>query len=202
MFNEYFENKRVAVVGNAQSLFNTQYGSEIDDHEVVIRINTPAIFYEDLIPRHSHGTRIHVWAFWDYFRFKTSDDRFRPQKLKDFFHNGKYNLLDLNMTNRHEEFKWNNEFVSCNEQMSKKCILKETGNPSAGLIILSILNQLNPKKVNVYGFDFKRTPTFSNPNHHVDENRFDSFYRHNYQFEEQYTKQKFFTQGKFKLKEI
>ena len=55
---------------------------------------------------------------------------------------------------------------------------------------------------NVYGFDFKRTPTFSNPNHHVDENRFDSFYRHNYQFEEQYTKQKFFTQGKFKLKEI
>ena len=202
MFNEYFENKRVAVVGNAQSLFNTQYGTEIDDHEIVMRINTPAIFYDDLVPRHSHGTRIHVWAFWDYFRFKTSDDRFRPQRLKDFFHNGKYNLLDLNMTNRNEEFKWNNEFVSYNKQMSKKCILKETGNPSAGLIILSILNQLNPKKVNVYGFDFKRTPTFSNPNHHVDENRFDSFYRHNYQFEEQYTKQKIFTQGKFKLKEI
>ena len=106
------------------------------------------------------------------------------------------------MTNRNEEFKWNNEFVSYNKQMSKKCILKETGNPSAGLIILSILNQLNTKKVNVYGFDFKRTPTFSNTNHHVDENRFDSFYRHNYQFEEQYTKQKIFTQGKFKLKEI
>jgi len=202
MSSKYFENKRVAVVGNAQSLFNTQYGTEIDDHEIVIRINTPAIFYDDLVSRHSHGTRIHVWAFWDHFRFKTSDDQFRPQRLKDFFHKETYNLLDLNMTNRNEEFKWNNEFVSYNGQISKKCILKETGNPSAGLIILSILNQLNPKKVNVYGFDFKRTPTFYNPNHHVDENRFDSFYRHNYQFEEQYAKQKIFTQDKFELKEI
>jgi len=69
MSSKYFENKRVAVVGNAQSLFNTQYGTEIDDHEIVIRINTPAIFYDDLVSRHSHGTRIHVWAFWDHFRF-------------------------------------------------------------------------------------------------------------------------------------
>jgi hypothetical protein len=42
---------------------------QVTDHVIVIRINTPAIFYDDLVSRHSHGTRIHVWAFWDHFRF-------------------------------------------------------------------------------------------------------------------------------------
>jgi len=198
-FETYIRGKRVAVVGNALSLFDTQCGSEIDDHEVVIRINTPAIFFQDLTPRHSHGTRIHVWAFWDYFRYATSDHRDKPNKLLDTFWNtDRYNVLDLNMLNKKEAgFKWNkNDFFF----EIKQNMLKETGNPSAGLSILYLLNECDPAVVNVYGFDFKRTPTFSNFNQDVDSNRFDSFYRHDYAFEEQYAKQKFFTQERFNLK--
>lgn len=197
-FEEYIRGKRVALVGNAASLLDTQYGSEIDDHQVVIRINTPAIFYHHLTPRYSHGTRIHVWAFWDYLRYSTSDHRNKPQKLLDMFWNtDRYNILDLNMSNKQEGFKWNKKefFLDIKQRM-----LKETGNPSAGLSILYLLNECDPAVVNVYGFDFKRTPTFSNLNYDVDDNRFDSFFRHDYAFEEQYAKQKFFIQDKFNLK--
>lgn len=198
-FKTYIQSKRVALVGNAASLFDTQNGSEIDDHEIVIRINTPAIFYEELTPRHSHGTRIHTWAFWDHLRYATSDHRDKPQRLLDALYNtDRYNILDLNMTNKKDQgFMWNKkEFF----REVKQNMLRETGNPSAGLCLLYLLNECEPAVVNVYGFDFKRTPTFSNSTYHVDEDRFDSFFRHNYQFEEQYAKQKFFTQQRFNLK--
>lgn len=198
-FESYIRGKRVALVGNAASLLSTQYGSEIDDHDVVIRINTPAIFYDALTPRHSHGTRIHVWAFWDYFRYKTSDHRNKPQRLLDtFFDSDRYNILNLNMTNKKNEgFVWNDdEFFF---DVKQRC-LQETGNPSAGLVLLYLLNECDPAVVNVYGFDFKRTPTFSNFTYDVDENRFDNFFRHDYAFEETYARQKFFTQERFNLK--
>ena len=198
-FEDYIRGKRVALVGNALSLFSTQCGSEIDDHEVVIRINTPAIFFQDLTPRHSHGTRITVWAFWDYYRYSTSDHRDKPQRLLDAFYNtDRYNILDLNMTNKKDQgFLWNEkEFF----KEVKQNMLRETGNPSAGLCLLYLLNECEPAVVNVYGFDFKRTPTFNNVTYHVDENRFDAFFRHNYEFEETYARQKFFTQERFNLK--
>jgi hypothetical protein len=195
---EYFKDKTVAVVGNAESLFETQYGSEIDDHDVVIRINIPAIFYDDYSPRYSHGTRLNVWVFWDFLAFKEGDNYPKSPRLDKFLHSNNYHLLDLNMSNRTDGFKWNGEYVD----IDKSRILKETGNPSSGLILLSILNELEISAINVYGFDFKRTPTFSNKTHHVDENRYDSFCRHNYLFEEQYAKQKFFSQTKFTLKGI
>jgi hypothetical protein len=193
---DYFKNKTVAVVGNAESLFGTQYGSEINDHDVVIRINTPAIFYDDLSPRYSHGTRLDVWVMWDSLKFRTN--KVKNSRLDSFLYSNRYQLLDLNMSDRTDGFKWNDEYVD----IDKNRILKETGNPSSGLILLSILNELDTSAINVYGFDFKKTPTFSDQNHCVDENRFDSFYRHNYKFEEQYAKQKFFSQNRFTLKEI
>ena len=198
-FEDYIRGKRVALVGNAQSLFSTQCGSEIDDHEVIIRINTPAIFFQDLTPRHSHGTRITIWAFWDHYRYSTSDHRDKPQRLLDAFYDAdRYNILDLNMSNKKDQgFLWNQqEFF----KDIKQNMLRETGNPSVGLCLLYLLNECDPAIVNVYGFDFKRTPTFNNVTYHVDENRFDSFFRHDYQFEETYAKQKFFTQDKFNLK--
>lgn len=35
--------KSVAVVGNAQHLFERRYGTEIDSHDVVVRINRAAM---------------------------------------------------------------------------------------------------------------------------------------------------------------
>jgi hypothetical protein len=51
----------------------------------------------------------------------------------------------------------------------------------------------------VYGFDFKKTKTFHHNLTSVDGNRWDSFYRHDYAFEEEYCRNKFFSQERFNL---
>jgi hypothetical protein len=48
--------------------------------------------------------------------------------------------------------------------------------------------------------DFKRTKTFSHEQNNVDNQRYDSFYRHNFKFEEEYAKQKYFSQERFVIK--
>ena len=194
---DFIENRTVALVGNAQSLFNSQFGSDINDHDVVIRINNPAIFYDNLPYRNSHGTKIDVWAFWDEYRFSTSQSSCRTKRMDDYFYRGKYHLLDLKMGNRERGFSFNDKEQGAD--IKTRC-MKETGNPSAGLICLYLLNEMNPKTVNVYGFDFKRTNTFHHTYKDVDENRYDSFYRHDYKFEEQYAQNKFFSQERFNLK--
>ena len=191
----FIENKTVALVGNAQSLFDFQYGSEIDDHQVVIRINNSAIFYDDLNSRHSHGTKIDIWAFWDYWKTATAHHSYTTPRMAQYM-NSKYNKLDLAMSRKDKGFIFNK--VEFGEKI-KNNLFRDTGNPSAGLSILYLLNEFNPSAVNVYGFDFKRTKTFHKEYNDVDDDRYDSFNRHNYKFEEEYAQQKFFTQEKFKL---
>jgi len=195
VFNKLIDNKTVALVGNAQSLFDYQYGSEIDDHQVVIRINDTAIYYDNT--RLTHGTKNTIWALWDEYRFITSQPQYRGPRTDEFFYKGKYHKLNLIGSTADKGFELNKtEFGLDIKQRCKK----ELGNPSAGLICLYLLNEYNPKYVTVYGFDFKETKTFSAKENTVDENRYDSFYRHNFKFEEQYAKQKFFTQERFILK--
>lgn len=191
------DNKYVALVGNAESLFDFQYGSEIDDHQVVIRINDTAIFHDDLTPRHSQGTKIDIWAFWDVYRFITSQSQYRTKRTDEFFYKGKFKKLNLCMGMREKGFELNDKEFGLD--IKQQC-RKELGNPSTGLVLLYLLDNMNPKEVNVYGFDFKKTKTFSQATNLVDENRYDTFYRHDFKFEEQYCMQKFFTQQRFNLK--
>lgn len=192
----YVENKSVALIGNAESLFDSQHGSDIDDHQVVIRINNSAIFYNDNSCRHSVGTKIDIWAFWDWLRHATSMTTDKPNRMIEFESSNNYLKLDLNMGSKESPFVYkDNEFGL---DIKQRC-RKETGNPSAGLICLYLLNELNPSVVNVYGFDFKKTKTFHHNTNMVDGNRWDSFYRHDYAFEEEYCKNKFFSQERFNL---
>ena len=43
-FDQYIKDKTIALVGNSESLFfNDNTGCEIDDHDIVIRINDPIV---------------------------------------------------------------------------------------------------------------------------------------------------------------
>ena len=66
--------------------------------------------------------------------------------------------------------------------------------PSTGLRILHLISLYNPKTVNVYGFDWKKTPSFHDKKM-IDE-------RHNFALEEDYCHRRFFEKQKevFKLK--
>jgi len=93
MMKDLIDKKTVALVGNSQSLFNYQYGSEIDDHDVVIRINNTAIYYDD--NRRTHGTRNTIWAFWDVLKFLTSQKQYRGPRTDEFFALRNFHCLNL-----------------------------------------------------------------------------------------------------------
>jgi len=64
--NTWLDGKSVAIVGNAESMFKMFHGSEIDAHDVVIRINRSASIcynkqYDNLIE--THGLKTDIWAF-------------------------------------------------------------------------------------------------------------------------------------------
>ena len=194
MMKDLIDKKTVALVGNSQSLFNYQYGSEIDDHDVVIRINNTAIYYDD--NRRTHGTRNTIWAFWDVLKFLTSQQQYRGPRTDEFFALRNFHCLNLyGATDKAFEL----DDVEFGSDIKRKC-KKELGNPSAGSILLYLLNEYTPRWVSVYGMDFKRTKTFSHEQNNVDNQRYDSFYRHNFKFEEEYAKQKYFSQERFVIK--
>ena len=194
MMKDLIDKKTVALVGNSQSLFDYQYGSEIDDHDVVIRINNTAIYYDD--NRRTHGTRNTIWAFWDVLKFLTSQQQYRGPRTDEFFALRNFHCLNLyGATDKAFEL----DDVKFGSDIKRKC-KKELGNPSAGSILLYLLNEYTPRWVSVYGMDFKRTKTFSHEQNNVDKQRYDSFYRHNFKFEEEYAKQKYFSQERFVIK--
>ena len=194
MMKDLIDKKTVALVGNSQSLFDYQYGSEIDDHDVVIRINNTAIYYDD--NRRTHGTRNTIWAFWDVLKFLTSQQQYRGPRTDEFFALRNFHCLNLyGATDKAFEL----DDVEFGSDIKRKC-KKELGNPSAGSILLYLLNEYTPRWVSVYGMDFKRTKTFSHEQNNVDKQRYDSFYRHNFKFEEEYAKQKYFSQERFVIK--
>ena len=194
MMKDLIDKKTVALVGNSQSLFDYQYGSEIDDHDVVIRINNTAIYYDD--NRRTHGTRNTIWAFWDVLKCLTSQQQYRGPRTDEFFALRNFHCLNLyGATDKAFEL----DDVEFGSDIKRKC-KKELGNPSAGSILLYLLNEYTPRWVSVYGMDFKRTKTFSHEQNNVDNQRYDSFYRHNFKFEEEYAKQKYVSQERFVIK--
>lgn len=56
-FFKFFENKTVAIVGNATSLLGKKYGKQIDSHDIVIRFNRGYIINEE-----AQGVKTTVWA--------------------------------------------------------------------------------------------------------------------------------------------
>jgi len=150
---DWFDDKTVAVVGNALSLFDKEYGRIIDEHDVVCRINKGVT----AIPSVSHGKRLDytVISRWNiinslYIKGKTKGSNFVVCSRKGFNDLKEdipediyYYPLEL-----HANLKW------------KKLGLSKLQEPSTGLVFLDLLSQCKPKAVSIFGFDWKETPTF------------------------------------------
>jgi len=133
---EVFEGKTVSVVGNARSLFNSTHGKDIDSADVVCRIKRGFFMLNDTTDIISHGQRTDVW-FLNWFKTMnpTKVTNKRCDHVVEILHNKEIDL----------------EFLQ-----------RELGHhrPSTGLRILHFISLYNPKKVKVYGFDWKSTPSF------------------------------------------
>lgn len=159
--SDYFllTDKSVAIVGNAQHLFDRSYGADIDSHDVVIRMNRAAMLYTRFDAEATHGTKTTAWCMWRY---------------------KEYEKVILNEPQYIAQMAWFEEQPISDHVhvIHNKPLLTKLwpSYPSTGLMVIDWVSKFSTEKVSVYGFDWKETPTFS----HVDEDDDPNISIHNF----------------------
>ena len=184
---EVFEGKSVSVVGNARSLFDKTYGQEIDDHDVVLRMNKAAVLYTRKDAYISHGSKTDIWVFWNTAEYKSMFKNI-PSHVKKMHagHQGRTpNNLHLV------------DFVYPDHGLYRELKRKagRHNNPTTGLITLDYISNCEPVHVDVYGFDWKETATFTDP-----EKKRERICPHDYETEKAYCMKTFFSRENYILK--
>jgi hypothetical protein len=175
----WFENKSVALVGNAMSLFDLEYGEEIEAHDVVVRLNNAAMLVDRFDSEKSHGKRTDIWIFWsanEYYRYFEKRTKIKKMHAGHQHRNG--NLIKL------VDFVYPTELY---EPLKLKA--GPLKNPTTGFISIDYILHCNPSKLSVYGFDWKKTPTYTDPNR-----KKEKMCPHNYEVEENYCMHYVFSQ--------
>lgn len=182
----WFEGKTVAVIGNALSLFDKSYGTEIDAHDVVVRMNKAAMLFTRQEASRSHGTRTDVWIFWNTAEYKTFFGKIHKNIRK--MHAGHQGRTPSNI--HAVDFVYpDNLYKELKKHAGKH------NNPTTGLIALDYISSCNPKHVDVYGFDWKETATFTDP-----EKKRERMCPHDYETEKEYCMKTFFSRDNFVLR--
>lgn len=142
---EWFAGKTVSVVGNAASLLAQSYGTEIDSAEIVVRINRGGYRFNQY-PRQM-GSKIDVWcmqnANQNRIHFNKPHNRHAKKMQMDTI-DVSPNYIDLV-----DMIYANEDRSELERHLSKKA--------STGLRVLHYIHKQSPLKVNVYGFDWKKT---------------------------------------------
>lgn len=178
---EWFENKTVSLVGNATSLFDHNFGEEIDSHDVVVRLNKAAMLINNMNSEKTHGKRTDVWMFWSVAEYYKYFDTIDQSIL--LMHNG--HQFRNNTRIGDVDFVYPEEYYAL-----LKPLAGTKKNPTTGFIAMDYIMKCNPKEMRVYGFDFKKTPTHTDPNR-VKEKRCP----HNYDIEEKYAMEHIFSKS-------
>jgi hypothetical protein len=241
---DWFDRKRVAVVGNASSLFNSVFGKEIDNHEVVVRINrSSTICFPENDNEKSQGTRTDVWAFsfadsmetelTSHHKIcdkliqmndaklnkKTFDFTFECMKNEDIdvltkSLNDMKKVIDKEFVRQEMiKFNYDEKFRHIKkhrahllQDLIKQDIIKSVDAqlntnkkfvPSTGLRLLHYISLGSPESVNIYGFDWKETPTFYDKKKEtrVTEKK----HNHNFFLEKEYCKKVFHDKHGFRF---
>jgi hypothetical protein len=181
---QWFEGKTVALVGNAMSLFDKQYGKEIDAHDVVVRLNKAAMLYTRDDCEDSHGKRTDVWMFWNAAEYKSHFHKTKAKKVH-VGHQGRNagNLSTVDFVYPKEYYEYLRDKVGNHR------------NPTTGIMSLDYISRCNPAKISVYGYDWKETPTFTDPSRKKDRHC-----PHDHDTEKEYCRTVFFTQQHIILK--
>ncbi|QDY68364.1 glycosyltransferase family 29 protein [Qingshengfaniella alkalisoli] len=144
---------QINVVGNASSLLNTAYGPAIDRYPT-IRFNKAQLEQTD-----AQGTR------WD---FVATSDRKTLEYYSEHappFHT----LLFTPYYDRHLEYLdaklFGTPHLVYPMRLSIELMEKLRARPTTGAQILWLLHRLERRNVHIFGFDWKRTPTFYDRDH-------------------------------------
>lgn len=132
----------VAIVGNAQSLFERTYGEDIDDHGFIVRFNKGFITRPEC-----QGTKTNFLILACPMSKKDIDSF-----CADF------------VANRSASSSYGNKVpytIGSIERQNMKNFLG--AQPSTGFMAIDICLYFGAKSIDLYGFDWEETPTFYNP---------------------------------------
>ena len=146
-----FKNKNVAVIGNANSLFNQRYGKEIEKHEIICRINQGPLASNSK----THGNRTDVLFYGD-------PGIITKESLEKITSNTVHILTHTKFANRpmHSDNMFAISQEHLNRLQSKHNYNKKGQWPSTGLMAVEIILEHIPTNVSLFGFDWKESPTF------------------------------------------
>lgn len=141
------DGKSVSVVGNARSLGLTQSGPRIDANDIVVRFNLAPI-----ISRASHGCRA------DWLATSVPLD---PEFVENL---GVQRLLWMSRYWRKmttEMLRMECLYIHPKDDVARLAGCAQVERPSTGLMFIDLLTQSPCKSVELYGFDFYRSQSFS-----------------------------------------
>jgi len=144
----FLHQKKIALVGNASSLFDQQHGKFIDEHDYIIRLNMGSITRPEC-----QGSKTDIVGFSIPLTKEWIDANF-----------GAARLLWMSPKNRKkpeyfEAFERPVYFypVKLWEKLFKAL---DGHRPSTGLMMLDLISRFKPEQINLFGFDFKKTKTY------------------------------------------
>ena len=138
---DFIRGKRVAIVGNASSIFDKQDGELIDTFDVIIRFTFGFIS----VPS-SQGSRTDITVLANELT-KAEMDSYNAQ-----YHINRMKRI-TNPTPYHFE---NKDIVRVSEGM-------DGARASSGLIAIDFCIESGCQSIDLFGFDWEKTPTFYNP---------------------------------------
>ena len=175
----------LALIGNNTALFDRRYGGEIDGHDVVARINRAAILFTRFFEYMSHGSKTDMWFMWrhkEYENVRFDKPRFQMQMAY-------WEELDDTSVKLYPK-----------EAYSK--LQNDLGAvPSTGLMVLDFLDAIPElDHISVYGFDWKATPTFTDPTRATDQMLNGSGALHDFHKEKAYCHDRFISDSKYQFR--
>jgi len=139
----FIKGKTVAIVGNARSIFDKQNGKDIDAHEVIIRFNRGFV----TVPA-AQGSRTDILML----ACELSIDE-------------KASYKSIYSVNRSMGTRCGN--ISIKNRIRRRLRAWIGKQPSTGFMAIDLCREAGAAKIDLYGFDFEKTPTFYNPEGYV-----------------------------------
>lgn len=149
----HIKGKKVAIVGNASSIFNNEDGKMIDAYDVVIRMNYGFVWNNKWVAPNYIGTKTTIVAAGNAVGLLDSMHRYP---------NSKY-LIHMSGGNRNETVnKHSNKYYLYPEHYWQELKNLLTARPSTGMMVFDMVEKSKPMHVSMFGFDWKQTRTYYN----------------------------------------
>ena len=140
---DFIKSKTVAIVGNAKSIFDKKNGAAIDGHDVVIRFNRGFVTNTK-----AQGSRTDILLLACELNI---DEK---ASFKSVF-----------SVNRSHSTQCGDVTISNIIRLRLKAWVGKQ--PSTGFMAIDLCREAKAAKIDLYGFDFEKTPTFYNPADYV-----------------------------------